>query len=85
MKRITRTIKSTEAVVLCVDTTNGETANQTFCLAGTYKDEKKLLKECGKVAPSNVRPVYVVSKTEPTKRYAMTEETFIQYATPIEK
>lgn len=78
---ITRTMKTTNVVVLCVNVEDRSTFEQTITLPGVYKDEKKLTKKVEFVfADSPVKPIQVISTEVTSKLLGMSEETFIQYA-----
>ena len=83
---VTRTITSTKAVVLAVDTVNEELVEKTVILPRTYNDETAIKKAIVnlKLLPDTL----VVSKVKDTevseKRYSMTEEKFIEHADVID-
>ena len=80
---VSRTIVSTKANVLFVNTTNGETDNKDVVVARTYKDNEKLLKAIAKTMDENTiyKPVHVVSSEVVKNCYVMNESDFIKYAT----
>ena len=80
---VSRTIVSTKANVLFVNTTNGETENKDVIVPRTYKDNEKLLKAIVKTMDENTiyKPVHVVSSEVVKNRYVMNESDFIKYAT----
>lgn len=81
--QVTRTIKTTHAVVLCVNTEDRSTFEQTITLPRTYTDDKKLMKiieGCFDEPDSPVKPISVISTEVKETLYGMTEEEFIQYA-----
>ena len=82
MKKLTRTLKSTQAVVLAVNEHGGDVAEFTTIVPGTYKDSKKLLKAA--VVPQGYTPIYVKSQTIILKKYVITEEAFIANAVAVD-
>lgn len=78
---VTRTIVSTKATILCVDTEMGEVIHKDVVLPRTYKDDKALLKKASSVIETEiVKPVQVVYKEEQETLYGMSEEMFIEMA-----
>lgn len=78
---VTRTLTSTVATVMCVDTVNAEIFNEDVIVARTYSDEKKLLKAVKDVAETEEKKVVQVVKSEVIEElYGMTETEFMQYA-----
>lgn len=77
---VTRTIKSIDCVVLCVNPETRETFEKTFTLSGKVKDDKILSQVAGE-CDEGCKPVAVIRTTEQEKLYGMTEEEFMQYAT----
>lgn len=78
---VTRTIVSTKATILCVDTEAGEVIHKDVTLPRTYKDDKALLKKASAVIETEtVKPVQVVYKEEQETLYGMSEEMFIEMA-----
>lgn len=82
---ITRTIKTTHATVMVVDTETAEVGNLTFELPGTFKDDAATLKAITKVAdvPETTKIVAVVDREVSEQLYAISEADFIKYARPI--
>lgn len=80
--RVTRTIKATNATVLCLDTVSAEPFNTTVKLAGTFKDNKTLLKACKPLIETsdNISAVKVVDVSVESKLYGMLEQDFLKYA-----
>lgn len=83
---VTRTITSTTAIVLAVDTVNESLVEKTVILPRTYKDEQAIKKA---IIDNDLLPgTLVVSKVkeavESLKRYSMPEERFVEYADVIE-
>lgn len=78
---VTRTIKTTTANVLCIDTVNAEPYNEMIVLPRTYKDEKAMMKYISKTYDNeNRKAVKVVETVVAEKLYGMSEEKFIEYA-----
>ena len=83
---VTRTITSTTAIVLAVDTVNESLVEKTVILPRTYKDDQAIKKA---IIDLDLLPeTLVVSKVkeavESSKRYSMPEERFVEYADVIE-
>ena len=83
---VTRTIISTTAIVLAVDTVNESLVEKTVILPRTYKDEQAIKKA---IATLGLLPeTLVVSKVkeamESERRYSMPEGRFIKHADVIE-
>lgn len=84
---VTRTIKTTTAIVLCLDIDSGEPCNRSFTLPREQKNEKQILKA---VAPMlkdepNIKPVHVVETITNEQLYGMPETEFLSHASPITK
>lgn len=84
---VTRTIKTTTAIVLCLDIDSGEPCNRSFTLPREQNNEKQILKA---VAPlledePNVKPVHVVDTVINEQLYGMPETEFLAHAEPIAK
>ena len=81
---ITRTIQYTVATILCVNTTNGETTNETIKLPGVYKGDKHIIKAAEKILTTETcKPVHVVTATVGENLYGMPESQFIELATEL--
>lgn len=81
---VTRTIVTTNCTALCVNVETAEPFNKDFTLAGSYDDEKKLLKELKKVGEDDVtKIVHIVDKNEVETLYGLAEADFIKYATVL--
>ena len=83
---VTRTITSTTAIVLAVNTVNESLIEKTVILPRTYKDDQAIKKA---IIDLDLLPkTLVVSKVkeavESSKRYSMPEERFVEYADVIE-
>lgn len=83
---VTRTITSTTATVLAVDTVNESLVERTVILPRTYKDEQAIKKAI--IALDLLPETLVVSKVkeavESERRYSMPEERFVEHADIIE-
>ncbi len=82
---ITRTMKTTHATVMVVDTETAEVSNLTFELPGTFKDDAATLKAIAKVAdvPKTTKIVAVVDRDVSEQLYAISEADFLKYARPV--
>ena len=79
--QVTRTILTTTATVMCVNTENGTTSNEKFIFPRTYKDDKAILKSLEKLAlPENIKPVHIVATEVNETLYGMSEQKFIENA-----
>lgn len=78
---VTRTIESTEVNVLCVDVVAGEPFNKDVTVAGTYKDEKSLMKAVEKIVNTDeIKAVHIVRTGTKETLYGMTVDKFIELA-----
>lgn len=78
---ITRTIKSTKVNALCLDILAAEPFNQSFVLAGTYKDTAKIKKALEKHFNNDEHVIaHIVSVEELNTLYGMSEQKFIENA-----
>ena len=78
---VTRTIESTEVNVLCVDVVAGEPFNKDVTVAGTYKDEKSLMKVVEKIVNTDeIKAVHIVHTETKKTLYGMTVDKFIELA-----
>lgn len=82
---ITRTIKTTNVKVICLDTTTGSSFIQEFNLPRTYKDSKAVLKALADKNTDTMKLVHVVESTITNQLYGMPESKFIEVAVPINK
>lgn len=82
---ITRTIKTTTAKVMVVNTEDGSTAIKDYELPRTYKDDKAVLRALEDQNTGTQKLVHVVDTTVNEKLYGMPESDFIKYAQPIDK
>lgn len=80
-RKVTRTIASTKVIVMCADTQTAKVNNYEVTIAGTYTDEKKLMKAVTKVVETEtLKPVAVVSREVIETLYGMDEQKFIELA-----
>ena len=80
-RKVTRTISSTKVIVMCVDTETAKVNNYEVTIAGTYTDDKKLMKAVTKVVETEtLKPVSVVSTEVIETLYGMDEQKFIEMA-----
>lgn len=78
---VTRTIVTTVATAMCVDTTTAEVCNKTVEVARTHKTEESLLKAVKAVIETEeLKVVSIVDKYEKETLYGMTEDDFIANA-----
>lgn len=82
---ITRTIKTTTAKVMVVNTENGGTTIKDYELPRTYKDTEAVLRALEDQNTDTEKLVHVVDTTVNEKLYGMPESSFIKYAQPIDK
>ena len=84
--QVTRTIVSTKAEVMYVDTVSGATSQISVILPRTYKSNEKMLKVVKEMnTDSKLIPVHIISSETVQNKYGMTEAEFIKYATIIDK
>ena len=81
VKMVTRTVKVTEANVMCLDIERGEPFNECVTISGVFDNPEKLLKACKDVIDTEAKKaVAVVEKKEIEQLYGMTEQDFISFA-----
>lgn len=81
---VTRTMKFTEATVLCADIQSEETFEVMVTLPGRYSTDRALLEACHEVNDTDeVKTIYVKSAAVKTARYGMTESEFLKSAHPM--
>lgn len=84
--KITRTIKTTEVTILCLDTQTAEPSNQTFTLPRTYKDTDDMLKKAKAMyETSNYKLVDVVNFAVIEEKYEMDEIDFISKGKKVDR
>ena len=78
---VTRTITTTKAIVMCLDTESCEPCNKSVVVPRTYKDDETLLKKVKEVLETEtLKPVHIVGKEEIETLYGMNEQVFIEHA-----
>lgn len=78
---VTRTVKSTKCLVMCVDVVNGNVIDKEVTVPRTYKDKQELLKVVQKVADSDILKCVNVKSFEVIEGLAvMSEADFLKYA-----
>lgn len=77
---ITRTVTTTKATVLCVNTVAEETVTKVVEVSRTYTDDSKLLKAVKETLDKTIIPVKVISTETVETLYGMTEQQFIELA-----
>lgn len=83
---VTRTIKSTHCVLMCVDTSIGEVKNIDVILPRTYKEVSDMLTKAKELYDTNtLKCVEVVDYEEKECLMGMPESVFIHYASEIVK
>lgn len=81
VKMVTRTVKVTEANVMCLDIERGEPFNERVTVSGVFDNTEKLLKACKDVIDTEAKKaVAVVEKNVIERLYGMTEQEFISLA-----
>lgn len=80
-RTVSRTICSTKVIVMCVDIETAKVDKYEVTIAGTYTDDKKLMKAVTKVVETEtLKPVSVVSTEVFETLYGMDEQKFIEMA-----
>lgn len=78
---VTRTVQTTLATVLCLNTETAEPFNQTVTLSGTFKDNKAVMKAVKALIENETISVAKVVDVEiEEKLYGMPEQDFINAA-----
>lgn len=80
MTTITRTIKSTNAVISIYDRDNKVMDEMDITLAGEFTDDSAIIKIAQRQFPDHIKVIDVLAKTVNTAKYAMDINTFIKYA-----
>lgn len=79
--RVSRTIKTTEVTILCLDLETAEPYHRDLSLPRTYKTDDDILKAASKqINDASHRAVHVVDKEIKQRLYYMSEATFLQHA-----
>jgi hypothetical protein len=78
---VTRTMLTTKVNVLCLEIEKAEPFNKDLTLAGTFKDQKSLMKAvCASIDNDQQKAVHVVHSETVETLYGMTEDEFIKNA-----
>lgn len=81
---VTRTISTTTATLMMVDTESAEVFNKDVILPRTYEDDKAVLKAAKKGYEDDQHKVVSVVRTEVNETlYGMSESDFIAHAKPL--
>lgn len=84
-KMVTRTVQTTEVILLALDVETAEPQNISVKLAGTFKDKSSALKASKKVAETEtLKLVQVVGMEVQEALYGMSEDDFLNYAQILE-
>ena len=84
-KKITRTVKTTEASVLYVNSETGATEFKSVTLPGTYKSDAQIIKKATIDNTTGFIPVSVKSATVKETLMWVSEEDFLSIARPVVK
>lgn len=83
-RMVTRSVPTTIATLLCLDTERAEPFNKTVTLSGIFKDKKAILKAAKSVVEDDVISVAKIVNVEvEEKLYGMEEQYFIDHATVL--
>ena len=81
---VTRTIKVTQACVLCLDIEQGEPCTREVTLSRTYKNDEAILKAAKAAVDTDTLKAVSISKSwVEEKLLGMPEDFFIAHATAI--
>lgn len=83
--QVTRTLTTTSAEVMILNTVTGNTRTELFILSRTYRNDREILKAAQKQLKGSLKAVHVVSTSTEKTVYGMTEAEFLQVARPLEK
>lgn len=82
---VTRTFQTTKVNVLCMDTSSCEALNKSVTLAGTFKNNDKLMKAVKSlVEVDNIKAVEIVDSEVEDILYGMPEQDFITNAVKLD-
>lgn len=82
---VTRTFQTTKVNVLCMDTTSCEPLNKSVTLAGTFKNEEKLMKAVRSVVEvDDIKAVKIVNTAIEDVLYGIPEQDFITNAKKLD-
>lgn len=80
-RNVTRTVKTTEATAMCLDTVNAEVMNKTYIVGGFFEDDDALLMAvCRAETDKTIKPCQIVLSNRVTALYGMPEDEFLKYA-----
>ena len=83
-KQVTRTVQTTRATCLCLNTETAEPFNTDCVLSGTYQDMKSLLKAAKSVLETDDITVCKIVNVEIEEDlYGMSEQDFLAHATKL--
>ena len=82
-KMVTRTIESTNVVLLTVNVEEHSVKNLSLTLCGTFRNNKELLNACKEHETETVKVVSVLSSETVETLYGMPESVFMQYAVQL--
>lgn len=81
VRMVTRTVKSTVANVMCLDTQEGKAVTNVYEISGVYSDTEKLLKALQAVYETEtLKLVHIASSFEEEQLYGMPENEFMLHA-----
>lgn len=81
IRMVTRTVKSTVANVMCLDTQAAKVVNNVYEISGVYPDSEKLLKALQAVYETEtLKLVHIASSFEEEQLYGMPENEFMLHA-----
>lgn len=82
-RKVTRTIKATEATLMVVEVATAEVQNVTVTLPNEFKSDEDIMKYINKsagIVADGLKPVAVVDYIVTEQLYGMDEQKFIQNA-----
>lgn len=83
---VTRTIQTTHAMALCVDTNTATTSKQEVVVPRVYKNEEVMLKAVkAQIETDTLKAVAIIDSWVSEALYGMSEVDFMAHATVIEK
>jgi predicted transcriptional regulator YheO len=78
---VTRTMQTTEVNVLCLNIQTAEPFNKDLVLAGTFKDNKAMMKAVSAQVDNDAQKAVVITTSKVVETlYGMTEDEFIKNA-----
>lgn len=84
MSMVTRTITTTEALVVYANISENKIVERTVILPRTYKGEREIMRAINAThTDENEKPIAVKSYTTTETLYGMTEADFIANAKPL--